>query len=439
MKVLLVYLPFCTPVSPPYSLTNLHSFLQCNSSSSFKVLDLNIEFHKLKFPDYLQYFQSNEWDDYNEVSSSYKKLTKEVYAKNNAKVVNGLEPEFFSEMLRKIRVEKPDVVAFSVVYSSQAFYAYALLKELQDVVTVVGGPAVSSKVSELADHSFANELEFLNFVEGKKVVHNSLKFDFPLDFSVYGDYFVPDRVIPLKTSTTCYYQQCTFCAHYAKVPYKEYDLKNLEKTVVKSDSKYFFLIDDMIPVKRLLELGKMFSRCGVKWACQLRPTKEFTLEVLCQLKDCGLTFVLWGVESGCQKTLDAIKKGTRVDDVSRVLSNSHSAGVKNVCYIMFGFPGETEKDFMETVEFVKNSEIDLVSVSVFGLQSGTPVYENPEDFGIVDIEEKDRTVLDAKVSYRVSSGLSLDEIKKLRKRFPVEGVNKYPKTMNFFREHMFFV
>jgi radical SAM superfamily enzyme YgiQ (UPF0313 family) len=410
-----------------------------NSTSEFKVLDLNIEFHKLKFGDYMDYFQSSDWDDYDKVGSSYKQLTKEVYATNNAKVVNGLEPEFFSEMLQKIKDEKPDVVAFSVVYSSQAFYAYALLKKLKDVVTVVGGPAVSSKIVGLANHFFKNELECLNFIEGKKVEHSSLVFDFPLDFSIYNlqDYFTPKSVIPLKTSTTCYYQQCTFCAHYAKVPYQEYALENLERSVVKSKSEFFFLIDDMIPVKRLLELGEMFGRHGAKWACQLRPTKEFTLDVLHRLYSFGLTFVLWGVESGCQKTLDAIKKGTNVSDVAKVLTASSQVGIRNVCYIMFGFPGESESDFMETIEFVKENKIDLVSVSVFGLQKGTAVYENPLEFGISEIFEKKRTVLDSKISYQTSKGLSLEEIKKLRKKFPI--ANKYPKMMNFFREHMFFV
>lgn len=430
MKILLVYLPFCTPVSPPYSLTNLHAFLSNNSNADVDVLDLNVKFHNLKFPEAKKYFQSVDWTDYEEFSSKYHALTKKVYTENNKKVVEGLEPEYFEELLSEIEMRKPDVVAFSIVYSSQAFYAHALLKKL-DCVTVVGGPCVNDKLQ--ADYHFKNELEFLNFIEKKN--HDEINFNFPLDFSIYNldEYFVPQTVIPLKTSTTCYYQQCTFCAHYAKVPYKEYDLELIEKTITKSGKKHFFLIDDMIPVKRLLKLGEIIDG---EWGCQLRPTKEFTLEVLRKLHHLGLRFVLWGVESGSQKILDKIKKGTIVKDVERVLFDSHTVGIKNVTYIMFGFPGESEKEFVETVEFLeRNSEnIDLVSVSTFGLHKGTPVYNNYKEYGISKIIENERTVLDPKIDY---IGGKLD-VKTLRKKYPLN-VNKYPKSVNFFREHMFFM
>jgi radical SAM superfamily enzyme YgiQ (UPF0313 family) len=440
MKVLLIYLPFCTPVSPPYSLTNLYGFLSQNSSHEIKVLDLNLEFHRLKFKDSGKYFQSTDWSDYEKKSNKYHQATKKVYAENNSLVVQGKKPAYFQEILERINKENADLIAFSIVYSSQAFYAHALLKELKN--TVIGGPAVNQKLIRLADHYFKNEVEFLNFIDEEKK-HSELQVDFALDFSIYelGKYFTPAPVIPLKTSTTCYYQQCTFCAHFAKVPYKEYPLRNIEDTIIKSGMKHFFLIDDMIPVKRLLELSRIFKEHGAKWACQLRPTREFSPKVLDELFSSGLVFVLFGFESACQKTLDAIKKGTNVKDIGRVLDNSHKAGVKNVLYTMFGFPGETKGDFMETVDFLKkNSDnIDLVSVSTFGLHKGAVVYENPSTYGLT-ISEKERTILEPKISYSVENGLSPEEVKVLVKKFSkeIESVNKYPRSMNFFREHLFF-
>ena len=56
-RILLIYLPFCTPASPPYSLTNLYSFLKANSKHKIDVLDLNLEFHKLKFPEEHKYYK----------------------------------------------------------------------------------------------------------------------------------------------------------------------------------------------------------------------------------------------------------------------------------------------------------------------------------------------------------------------------------------------
>jgi len=444
MKILLVYAPFCTPVSPPYSITNLFSFLKNNSDHEIKVLDLNLEFHWLKFPEYGGYFRSGKWrdyenSDYEKIATGYQQLTKKVYAENNRLVVEGKQPDFFRELLEKITSEKADIIAFSLVYSSQAFYVQALLKVLQDVTTVIGGPAINGKLA--ANHVFKNEIEFLEFIEQKSIDHTRLKVDYPLDFSCcdIGRYFIPKAVIPLKTSTTCYWQRCTFCSHYAKVPYYQTSLEVIKKTVLLSGKKRFFLIDDMIPAKRLLELGKLFGSLGVTWGCQLRPTKEFNDDVLKKCYEGGLRMVIWGVESGNDRVLGLIDKGTNTRDVSLVLQRSHQAGIKNVTYIMFGFPGETKEECMDTVIFLQNNAefIDLISPSIFGLQRGTIVYDNPASFGITQILEEERTVLEPKVKY-LSSGMSVEQVKKMKKsvQSTILSINKYPSAMNFFREHM---
>ncbi|MBT4651483.1 radical SAM protein [Candidatus Woesearchaeota archaeon] len=436
-KVLLVYPPFCTPASPPYSVTQLSSFLKGNSVES-EVLDLNLEFHKLKFPESGEYFSKGDWKDYSQVVGEYRRLTSQVYSENNKRIVNSELPDFFKELLKKIRDKKPDVVAFSIVYSSQVFYAYALLKELKEVVTVIGGPAVNDKLREVADKVLGNELELLDCLGGGGEINWSTV----PDFSVYNleEYFTSFPVIPIRTSTTCYYKKCTFCTHFSKSKYQEFPLDLVEKTVKSCSAKHFFLIDDMIPVKRLLELAKLMKPLRVKWACQLKPTAEFTAEVLKELYSSGLKIVIWGVESGSDQILKLMQKGTIRREIEKLLGDSHLIGIKNVVYIMFGFPGERKEEFLETIDLLnRNKEnIDLVSSSIFGLQKGTEIYNHPEKFGVVKIIEEKRTLLDPKISYEVSSGLSPEEVRKLVKKYKltIEGVNKFPKLMNYFREHM---
>ena len=233
MNILLVYLPFCTPASPPYSLTYLASFLKANSKHNIDVLDLNLEFHKKKFPEHHKYYQEGKFDDYEEKTTEFNKITSKLYLKNNRAVVNGEKPELFEEMLKKIRDRKPDLILFSLVYSSQAFYAYALLKELKNVV--IGGPAVNDKLRKLAK-CLNNEVELLNYIgeDGKQdasVKHDELDCNIVPDFSIYNlkDYFCPKPVIPIKTSSTCYYKGCTFCTHFTSQPYCEYDLELIKR------------------------------------------------------------------------------------------------------------------------------------------------------------------------------------------------------------------
>ncbi len=413
--------------------------------TNVEVLDLNIFFHELQFPAYKQYYQNkNNWIDYEVKTARYNKETTSFYAENNKKIINGEKPAYFTQLLKKIMEKKPDVVAFSIVYSSQAFYAFALLKELgaYGINTVIGGPSINNKLIALAGKTFSNSVAFLNFIEEKEIPYEVLQTEIVPDFSVYDldAYFTPQPVIPIRTSTTCYYKQCAFCSHYNKVQYSEYSLDLIKKIIVDSKQRYFYFIDDMIPVKRLLQIAEIVKPLNIQWACQLKPTADFNYATLRTLHEAGLTFVMWGVESGCQRILDCIKKGTIKKDVANVLQESHRAGIKNVTFIMFGFPTETKEDFLETISFLEDNRnaIDLVHDGVFGLQKGTPIYNNPEVFGVTSITEQERTVLEPRISYTVSSGLTNEEASTLRRKYKktLENIGKYPKSINFFKEHM---
>jgi len=288
----------------------------------------------------------------------------------------------------------------------------------------------------------ANELELLGYVINKNVDHNNIIFNDYVDFSVFkkDDYFINKPVIPLRTSTSCYYKQCAFCTHHQSSHYYEFSIDHIRKTIEGSGAGHFFLIDDMIHKKRLLEIAKSIGSLGVSWTCQLKPTRDLDKGTLEILHNSGLKMIIWGVESGSDRVLGLMRKGTNVKDISKVLSDSKDVGIKNVVYIMFGFPTETKSEFLETIGFLKENKenIDLVSTSIFGLQKGTPVYNNKEDFGITKIKETKRTILDPRISYEVGSGLGSEEARRLRKQYKktIESINKYPKIMNYFREHM---
>ena len=441
-KFLLVYPPFCTPASPPYSLANMSSFLKKNLKEfEVSVIDLNVLFHNLRFAEYGKYFRSfqDKLSDYDKISAKYALETKEVYSRNNRSVVNGKKPELFDELVKRITEINPDFVAFSLVFSSQAFYASALIDELKKlgIKTVVGGPCVSSKIK--SDYSFNDQFELLDFLSKQKIEADN---DYPLSFEDFNfkNYFVPEPVIPIKTASSCYYKQCSFCTHHKNVLYFEYDLRKFENFLKTSSVKKIFIIDDMIPKKRALEIGRITKKFGVSWMCQLKPTDEYDQKTLKTLHESGLKILMWGVESGSDRILKLMRKLTNVKDIEQVLINSHGAGIRNIVYMMFGFPSETKEEFLHTIDFLKRNEkfIDLVSTSVFGLQEGTDIFRNPENYGISEINCEKRTVLEPKVTYKVSSGLSQEEAKKLRESFKdtLLRINKVPKQMNFFREHM---
>ncbi len=448
-KILLVYPPFCTPASPPYSLTYLYSFLKSNLLNDFEpfqieLLDLNILFHSLKFADDQKYFQNFSQNDYDEKAKDFLFRTSQCYTENNKKVVQGENPELLDLLIQEIKKRKADVIALSIVYSSQAFYTITLLQELKKigVKTIIGGPAVNQKLKDSADVYLKNEVDFLEYLLGEKIRHEKLQVHRVLDFSLFAaeDYFTPKLVVPLRTSNSCFYKQCSFCTHHGNADYIEHDLEDIKQTIILSGQKYFFFIDDMIPKKRLLEIAALLKPLSVFWMCQLRPTKDLDLETLQLLHDSGLKVIIWGVESGCDRILQLMKKGTQTKDVVKVLHDSHAVGIANVLYIMFGFPTETEEEFLMTIDFLKeNSQvIDLISTSTFGLQKESPMFAKAKEFGIVQIRTKERTILEPQISYETNAGLSqLQLFKKLKgHKKTIEAINKFPKQMNFFREHM---
>ena len=118
--------------------------------------------------------------------------------------------------------------------------------------------------------------------------------------------------------------------------------------------------------------------------CQLRPTINLTKDTLQLLYDSGLKLVIWGVESGNDRILKIIRKGTNVSDLKVVLKDSFDVGIKNVLYIMFGFPTETEEDIHDTLKFISEISPNWVYANVLVPLPGTEVFRICVDDGLID-------------------------------------------------------
>ncbi len=453
MKLLLIYPPFCAPTIRPYSISYLKNFVENNLDLEVKCLDLNAQFHKLRFPKYYQRLkQKHDLLSYGRLLEEFENEARDVYAHNHKTVIAGKEPELLSQMIQLIIQEKADDLAFSFVYNSQVFYGKALLEALQGkgIHCLVGGPAIPTTLQPYLH--LKNEVELIAYLAQQQQqqqqqpdVQRSDEKHYNCntipDFSDYHDedYLSAARLIPIKTSSTCFYKQCTFCTHYADVPYLEFNLENIKKTIIRSGAKHVCFIDDMISRERLDAIAKMMKPLGVTWWCQLRPTRDLRGHFQ-ELQASGLRSIAWGVESGSQRILNLMKKGTTVENIPLILKESHDAGIKNMVYIMFGFPTETKEEFGQTLAFLQQntSVIDLVSTAVFGLQKRSTIYQNPAQFGIQEVKTQPRTILDEKITYRSQSGLQPGEVKILKQKYKrsLRQLNKVPAVFDYFKEQI---
>lgn len=76
-------------------------------------------------------------------------------------------------------------------------------------------------------------------------------------------------------------------------------------------------------------------------------------QVIKMLKDIGLDLIIIGFESGSQRMLDFIRKGTKVDQNFEAADICHKLGIKIWANYMLGLPGETKKEQRKTLEMIK--------------------------------------------------------------------------------------
>ncbi len=94
------------------------------------------------------------------------------------------------------------------------------------------------------------------------------------------------------------------------------------------------------------------------------------------LKRAGCEIVWVGAESGSQKILDAMDKGTQIEEIIAARARLREAGIKACFFIQFGYPGETLDDIMLTVQLVRDALPDNIGVSVSYPLPGTKFYDN---------------------------------------------------------------
>lgn len=93
------------------------------------------------------------------------------------------------------------------------------------------------------------------------------------------------------------------------------------------------------------------------------------------LRRAGCVEVWLGVESGSQRILDAMDKGTRLAAVFAARERLGTAGIRACFFLQFGYPGEGWDDVMATVELVRETLPDDVGISVSYPLPGTRFHD----------------------------------------------------------------
>lgn len=133
--------------------------------------------------------------------------------------------------------------------------------------------------------------------------------------------------------------------------------------------------------ERVVTLSREFQKLDIVWRC-LSRADTMDNRVLDSMKAGGCQELILGVESGSQKVLDKMCKGTTVKQNLKAMKMIKKAGIQLKTGIMVGSPGETKETVEETKALLRECPPDFWNVSVFTPFPGSAVWSEPEKYGI---------------------------------------------------------
>jgi len=128
-------------------------------------------------------------------------------------------------------------------------------------------------------------------------------------------------------------------------------------------------------------------------------------------KEAGCWAILFGAESGVQKNLNAIKKGTTLEQIRKAVKAAKAAGLKVSTPFIFGIPGETYEEGLKTIEFACELDPDIANFHAITPFPGTELYDNVDKYGAISDDLTDYTYQGAAF---VPNTMSKEDIMKLR-------------------------
>ena len=94
-----------------------------------------------------------------------------------------------------------------------------------------------------------------------------------------------------------------------------------------------------------------------------------------RMKQTGCYQLVFGVESGRQRILDSVKKGTTPEEAKEAVRLCKEVGIKTKAYYMFGFPTETVQEMEQTLNHAKELNTDIACFLLVKAYPGTEMYK----------------------------------------------------------------
>lgn len=192
----------------------------------------------------------------------------------------------------------------------------------------------------------------------------------------------------IMTGRDCWWGKCTFCSWTTTHPGNTF--RNFSVTHTIKELKYLAslgireVFDDAgtLPIGPWLkefcdQLIKTGLNKKITFGCNMR-FGALTQEQYDLMGKANFRFILYGLESSNQNTLDHIVKNTKVEDSRKTLIMAKKAGLQPHLTIMVGYPWESKQDAITTLDearaLFKDGLADSMQATIVVPYPGTPLF-----------------------------------------------------------------
>ncbi len=182
--------------------------------------------------------------------------------------------------------------------------------------------------------------------------------------------------------------KCNWCAkpiygnrYNARTP--EHVVAELKMLKERYHFDHIWFCDDIFGLKPgwVKRFAELVNEEGLKFRFKIQSRADLLLkdEQIQYLADAGCEVVWMGAESGSQRILDAMDKGTTVEQIAEATRLLKLHGIKPAFFLQFGYLGETKEDIQMTLDMVKRLLPADLGISVSYPLPGTGFYEKVKE------------------------------------------------------------
>jgi radical SAM superfamily enzyme YgiQ (UPF0313 family) len=204
----------------------------------------------------------------------------------------------------------------------------------------------------------------------------------------------------------CWWGKCSFCSWTTLYPGNQYRVMSPKRALDEVGH-----ILDHYPIKEIMDDSGTFPTgrwlrefCQgmidrgynkkIRLDCNMRFSSGLTEKDYQLMAKAGFRFLLFGLESANQKTLDRINKNLKVAQIEKAAQMAKSAGLWPHVTVMVGYPWETKKEAQKTLNLAqvlfKKGLIDTLQATVVIPYPGTPLFAECAKNNLLKTKDWDR-------------------------------------------------